>query len=71
MLEWIRGQSSLEQLAVVMLSSSNDETDIRRAYELGASSYLIKPVGFGAMQEVVRTLGLYWYITQKPKNGPK
>jgi len=68
-LEWVRSQVSLKHLAVIMLSSSDQRADISRAYELGASSYLIKPVGFGAMQEVVRTLDLYWFIGNNPEEA--
>ena len=43
-----------------MFTSSREDTDIQRAYELGANSYLVKPVSFDALLEMVQTLGLYW-----------
>jgi CheY-like chemotaxis protein len=59
-LEWLRGQPGLRRLPVVVLTSSKESGDVDRAYELGANSYLVKPVQFDAMTEIVRSLGLYW-----------
>lgn len=47
-------------IPVVMLTSSNIERDVIRGYELGANSYLQKPVDFGQFRETVRQLGVYW-----------
>ncbi len=61
-LEWIKNDPDLSSLPVVVLTSSDQSEDINRAYALGAASYLIKPVGFDAMLEVVRTLKLHWVL---------
>ena len=67
-LEWLRQQPDLKRLPVVVLSSSKENREINRAYDLGANSYLVKPVAFEALLEMVTTLNLYWLIfNQKPK----
>ena len=55
-LAWLQADDQLKQLPVVVLTSSNHDADIKRAYDLGAKSYLVKPVGFEALVELVRTL---------------
>jgi CheY-like chemotaxis protein len=67
-LAWIRQQPGLQRLPVVMLTSSEQIQDVNRAYEVGANSYLVKPVGFDALLEMVRMLDLYWLLwNQKPE----
>lgn len=62
-LEWVgRQQSSLKRIPVVVLTSSNEKKDVHRAYDLGANSYLVKPVALDQLIEMVRTLGLYWMV---------
>jgi len=55
-LAWLRSEEALKGLPVVVLSSSNHDADIKRAYDLGAKSYLVKPVGFEALVELLKTL---------------
>src|SRR5215469_18016747 len=55
-LAWLRSDDKLKVLPVVILTSSNHDADIKRAYDLGAKSYLVKPVGFEALVELVKTL---------------
>lgn len=47
---------------VVILTGSSEVDDVDRAYELGISSYLVKPVGFSAMQDVLARLGVPWML---------
>ena len=61
-LAWLRQQPSLKRLLVVILTSSQDLSDINKAYELGANSYLVKPVSFDALVDMVKTLNLYWMV---------
>lgn len=61
-LAWLRGRPGLAGLPVVCLTSSRQPADIRRAYELGAASYLVKPGSPEALLEIVRGLGLYWLL---------
>lgn len=55
-LAWLRADDNFKKLPVVVLTSSNHDADIKRAYDLGAKSYLVKPVGFEALVELVKTL---------------
>jgi CheY-like chemotaxis protein len=67
-LGWLRQQPGLRRLPVVVLTSSRESTDINRAYDLGANSFLVKPVGFAELLEMVRTLGVYWLqLNQAPE----
>jgi CheY-like chemotaxis protein len=59
-LTWIRSRDEFKNLPIVILTSSNHETDVKRAYSLGANSYLVKPVGFDALVELARTIQEYW-----------
>ncbi len=59
-LEFIRAHEPTRRIPVVVLTSSNQETDIRRAYDLGANSYLVKPVGGDALLAMMGALDAYW-----------
>jgi len=59
-LSWLRKQPLLRYLIVVFLTSSNSSEDIRLAYEAGVNSYLVKPVEFTEMVDMVRNLHRYW-----------
>jgi CheY-like chemotaxis protein len=59
-LEWVRTVPGLRRLPIVVLTSSRESTDVNRAYDLGANSYLVKPVGFDALSDLVRILRGYW-----------
>ena len=53
---WLRQEERLRNLPIVVLTSSNHDADIKRAFELGAKSYLVKPVGFEALVDLVKTI---------------
>ncbi|MDY7031651.1 MAG: response regulator [Thermodesulfobacteriota bacterium] len=61
-LEWLRSQPGLKRLTVVVLTSSQQINDINRAYDLGANSYLVKPVTFDRLLDMVKALNFYWFI---------
>lgn len=66
-LGWIRSQPGLKRLPIVVLTSSKESIDINRAYDLGANSYLVKPVGFDSLLELVKSLEVYWMmLNQNP-----
>lgn len=65
-LEWIRGNEPTRLWPVVVLTSSNQNGDVRQAYELGANSYLVKPVGSEALLDMIKTLQSYWIILNRP-----
>jgi two-component system response regulator len=62
----IRSDVRTELLPVVILTSSNLEADIVRGYQLGANSYVRKPVEFEEFVKSIRELGLYWLIINEP-----
>ena len=69
-LEFLRAQPSLRQTPVIVLTSSQESSDIQRAYSLGANSYLLKPVGFDGLLEMVKAIGMYWVLlNQGPDRG--
>ena len=70
-LAWLRAQpGSLGQVPTVLLTASDDEADIDSAFAAGATSYLVKPVGFDALLDVVRALGLPWMLLgEQPREG--
>lgn len=71
-LEWLRAQTEeMRRLPVVVLTSSREPRDINRAYELGANSYLVKPVAFEALLELVRELEHYWLTLAERPEGPR
>src|SRR5437867_12114441 len=59
-LSWLRKQPQLRYLIVVFLTSSNRSEDVRLAYDAGANSYLVKPVEFTEMVEMMRHVSVYW-----------
>lgn len=70
-LGWIRAQPGLRRLPVAMLTSSREAPDVTRAYDLGANSYLAKPVDFDSLLDMVKTLQLYWMIlNERPDLRP-
>jgi CheY-like chemotaxis protein len=71
-LEWLRCQPGLRRLLVVVFTSSAEKVDINRAFDLGANSYVVKPLGFEKLQEIVRNLESYWLkVNQCPECLPE
>lgn len=61
----IRAEAHLRTLPVVMLTSSAEETDLVRSYELGVNSYIVKPVDFVKLSDEVARLGYYWVVMNR------
>ena len=59
-LKRVRADSRTKHLPTVVFTSSSQDTDILASYDLGANSYVRKPVEFGAFMDAVSSLGLYW-----------
>ncbi len=64
-LAWLRERPAFRDVPVIMLSGSTESENIDRAFELGADSYLVKPVAFDALIDAVTSLGLPWMILAK------
>ena len=62
----IKSDDELKRIPVVVLTSSKEDRDIARGYELGANSYIVKPIDFEQLIETVRTIGGYWLIVNEP-----
>ena len=59
-LVWLKQQPELKRLPVVMLTSSRETPDVKRAYDLGVNSYLVKPIGFASLLEMMESFKEYW-----------
>lgn len=68
-LAWLRAREEVRRIPVVMLTSSADRGDVDRAYDLGANSYLMKPVVFDEFIEMARSLGMYWTVWNRPPSA--
>jgi CheY-like chemotaxis protein len=62
----IRGDARTKMLPVVILTSSQQESDLIESYKLGANSYIVKPVEFENFAKSVQEVGLYWLLLNKP-----
>jgi len=68
LLKKIKSDKKTNKIPVIVVSSSDQDPDIRSAYELGANSYVVKPVEFKDFVEKISQLGLYWLIiNEKPR----
>ncbi|HEY4198119.1 MAG TPA: response regulator [Mucilaginibacter sp.] len=65
-LQQIRADGRTKKTPVVILTSSNQDPDIQRCYDLGANSYIVKPVDFKKFSEVIHTIGFYWLLLNQP-----
>jgi DNA-binding response OmpR family regulator len=69
-LEKIRSTADLKRLVVVILTTSKQEQDIIRSYEMGVNSYITKPFDFQQFVKVVQEVGHYWFqVVVLPPNG--
>lgn len=59
----IKNNPALRRIPVIVLTTSNADTDIERSYELGANSFISKPVTFDSLVSIMRTIGQYWIET--------
>jgi CheY-like chemotaxis protein len=59
-LEWIKRNARLRRIPVIILTSSRENVDLERAYDLGANSYLVKPARPEALRQMVEHINAYW-----------
>ncbi|MBT9486888.1 MAG: response regulator [Rubrivivax sp.] len=62
----IRGHDSTRTVPVVMMTSSQEQSDLVRSYELGVNSYIVKPVQFEGFVRAVQEIGMYWMLLNQP-----
>ena len=68
-LEEVRDSAELRSIPVVMLTSSREEPDLKRAYELGVNAYVVKPVAFHDFVTAIADLGVFWAVLNEPPPG--
>lgn len=65
-LEKIKAMPGLKSIPVVILTSSKEDSDVHRCYELGVNSYIVKPVDTDKFFQAIKDLGLYWMVLSHP-----
>ena len=65
-LEKLKSDAIHKTIPVVVLTSSKEDPDVKHCYELGANSYIVKPVGSADFFNTIRDLGLFWMIVNHP-----
>lgn len=60
-LKEIKADSNLRRIPIVILTTSDEEEDIYRSYDLGVNSFITKPVSFEGLVEIMKTLKIYWF----------
>ena len=68
-LEAVRSDAKLKSIPIVMLTSSNEEPDLKDAYRLGVNAYVVKPVKFSEFVSAMSGLGTFWAILNEPPAG--
>jgi CheY-like chemotaxis protein len=70
-LRQMKADTRTQNVPVVILTSSREESDLQEAYRLGANSYIVKPVDFVQFNDAVRQIGLYWVLlNERPEQIP-
>jgi len=62
----VKSNDATKKIPVVILTSSKEDTDLSKCYELGANSYIVKPVEFDSFNNAVTELGMYWMLLNHP-----
>lgn len=65
-LKQMKSDASLRAVPVVMLTSSREEADLVKSYQLGVNAYVVKPVGFQEFVDTIRNLGMFWAVVNEP-----
>ena len=65
-LEIAKGNPALRHIPIVMLTSSREERDLLKSYQLGVNAFVVKPVDFNAFFEAIQDLGVFWAILNEP-----
>ena len=70
-LRQMKSDDDLKIIPVVILTSSREEADLALSYELGANSYVVKPVDFHDFTDAVKSIGSFWAVVNEPPPDPK
>ncbi|MBY0259310.1 response regulator [Methylobacterium sp.] len=62
----VKGDLRTRSIPIVMLTSSREETDLVRSYDLGVNAFVVKPVGFSDFFEAIQDLGVFWAVLNEP-----
>jgi CheY-like chemotaxis protein len=65
-LRQVKADDQLKDIPIVVLTSSKEDRDVAESYQLGANSFVSKPVEFDAFADTVAKLGMYWVLVNKP-----
>ncbi len=65
----IRGDEKLKKIPVIVLTSSRQEEDLKKSYDLGVNAYVVKPVDFHEFINAVKELGVFWGMINEPPPG--
>jgi CheY-like chemotaxis protein len=65
----LRNDPRFKHVPVVMITSSREEQDLVRSYELGVNAYVVKPVDFQKFVECIKQLGFFWALINEPPPG--
>jgi len=68
-LRQIKADEKMKTVPVVILTSSREEQDLVKSYELGVNAYVVKPIDFQQFVDAVMQLGLFWAVINEPPNG--
>ena len=68
-LRQIKGDPQLKIIPVVVMTSSREEQDLVKSYQLGVNAYIVKPVNFTEFVEAVKQLGAFWAVVNEPPPG--
>ena len=68
-LERVKADPDLRTVPIVVLTSSREEQDLIRSYQLGVNAYVVKPVDFAEFVEAIQELGLFWAVINQPPPG--
>lgn len=65
-LQRIKADPRTRSTPVIILTSSKEDPDVQKCYDLGANSYIVKPVNFEGFAEAIKNLGFYWLLLNQP-----
>jgi CheY-like chemotaxis protein len=69
-LQVVKSDPLLKAVPIVMLTSSREEQDVVKSYDLGVNAYVVKPVAFDAFVDALKELGLFWAVLNEPPPDP-